>query len=172
MMGAGKSTVGRRLASLLGLRFVDADAEIERAAGRSVSEIFAVEGEAAFRAREREAVKALLGSDAVVALGGGAIVQDEVRRLLVGHGPVVHLRVSPERALARVGDADERPLLAGLTEGERLARLAELLRERAPAYATADLAVDTDALAADEVAARIAAHLGEVDGDVRQGRGG
>ncbi len=160
MMGAGKSTVGRRLAGLLGLRFVDADAEIERAAGRSVSEIFAAEGEAAFRAREREAVQALRETGAVVALGGGAIAQREVRDLLLGHGTVVHLRVSPEQALARVGDAERRPLLAGLTRAERLARLAELLREREPAYASADIVVDTDARTADEVAQHVAAKLG------------
>ncbi len=169
MMGAGKSTVGRRLASRLGVRFVDTDAEIERAAGRSVKEIFAGEGEEAFRAREREAVGALLDSGAVVALGGGAIAQPELRRLLSGHGVVVHLRLSPRTALARVGDADERPLLAGLSPDERLERLTRLLEERAPAYAAADFAVDTDALGADEVVERIAGRLEQSGARLGQG---
>jgi shikimate kinase len=159
MMGAGKSTVGRRLAGRLGRRFVDTDAEIERSAGRSVREIFAEEGEAGFRARERDAVEALLGSGAVVALGGGAMAQGELRSRLRGHGPVVHLRVSPERVLERLGDAGERPLLAGLSPAQRLERLEALMRERAAAYADADLGVDTDARSEDEVADDIAARL-------------
>jgi shikimate kinase len=151
MMGAGKSTVGRKLARRLRLRFVDADAEIEAAAGASVAEIFAREGEAGFRARERAAVEALEGQAAVVALGGGAFVQAEVRARLAGSGGVVYLRARPETLLERIGEAEERPLLAGLGRAERLARIRELLEEREPAYAAADLCLDTDGRAVEEI---------------------
>jgi shikimate kinase len=160
MMGAGKSTVGRCLARRLGRPFADSDAEIERAAGCSVAEIFAAEGEAGFRARERAALEALLGAGAVVALGGGALAQPEIRRRLLGRGALVHLRARPETLLARLGEAAERPLLAGLGAAERLARLRALSAERAAAYAAADFAIDTDGLAPEEVAEAIAARLG------------
>jgi shikimate kinase len=159
MMGAGKSTVGRELARRLGRRFVDSDEEIERAAGASVAEIFAAEGEASFRRREREAVGSLRASGAVVALGGGAVAQPSLRRLLAGCGVMVYLRAAPETLLARVGDAEARPLLAGLGASERLERVRALLAEREPAYAEAALCVDTDGLAPVEVAERILAGL-------------
>lgn len=164
MMGAGKSTVGRELARRLGRRFVDSDDEIERAAGASVAEIFAGEGEASFRRREREAVRALRGSGAVVALGGGAMAQPALRRMLAGCGVVVYLRAAPETLLARVGDAEARPLLAGLGPSERLERVRALLAERAAAYAEAGLSVDTDGLEPAEVAERILCALGPAGG--------
>jgi shikimate kinase len=160
MMGAGKSTVGRVLAARLGRAFVDTDEEIERRAGRAIAEIFAREGEAGFRTRELAVVEACRGRGAVVALGGGAVTQPAVRERLRGCGTVVYLRARPETLLARVGDASERPLLAGLAAEARLARLRELLAQREPAYAGAALAVDVDAAAVDEVVERIAAELG------------
>lgn len=165
MMGAGKSSVGAALARRLGRRFVDADAEIERAAGRRIAEIFAGEGEAGFRAREREAIERLGGAEAVVALGGGAFAQPGVPERLLASGEVVYLRARPETLLERLGEAADRPLLAGLAREERRARLAALLAERAPAYARATLAVDTDGLSVDEVAVAVAARLfGEARG--------
>jgi 3-dehydroquinate synthase len=158
-MGAGKSAVGAQLAARLGLAFADADAEIERAAGARVAEIFAREGEAGFRARERRAIDALAGRPAVVALGGGAIAQPGAPERLAASGTVVWLRARPETLAARIGDGAERPLLAGLDAQGRLARLRALLDERSPCYATARIAVDTDELAPDAVAARIAASL-------------
>jgi shikimate kinase len=159
MMGAGKSSVGPALAARLGRRFVDIDAEIERERGLAVSEIFAREGEAAFRALERAAVLRWLGAPAVVALGGGAIARPDLRAAVLGAGTLVWLRARPETLLARLGDADSRPLLAGLSAAARLARLRELLAEREPAYATAALAVDTDDAAVDDVVERIARAL-------------
>ena len=159
MMGAGKSTVGRELASRLGRRFVDTDADIERAAGCSVAEIFASEGEGGFRGREREAVEALRGSGAVVALGGGAVTQPEVRAALAGCGVTVYLRAAPETLLARVRDAEARPLLAGLGPAERLERVRALLAEREAAYTSAALCIDTDSLGPDELAEAILARL-------------
>jgi 3-dehydroquinate synthase len=158
-MGAGKSAVGARLAARLGLPFVDADAEIERAAGLRVAEIFAREGEAGFRARERAAIEALAGRPAVVALGGGAIAQPGAAERLAATGTVVWLRARPETLAARVGDAADRPLLAGLGPAARLARLAALLAEREPCYATAHVAIDTDGIDAETVAERLAVRL-------------
>jgi len=159
MMGAGKSSVGRALAVRLARPFVDTDAEVERAVGSSVAEIFALEGEPAFRRRECAAVEACADSDAVVALGGGAVVQPQLARL-VAAGASVYLRARPETLLARVGDAEARPLLAGLDAAGRLTRVQELLSAREPAYAAARECVDTDGRSVDEVAAEVASRLG------------
>lgn len=159
MMGAGKSSVGRALAARLGLPFLDTDAEIERVAGCSVSEIFRREGEARFREREREAVRGALGRRAVVALGGGAVAQPAVAALLHESGVSVYLRASPEALAQRLGDAGSRPLLAGRDAAGRLARLRELLAEREAAYAAAEIVVDTDALAPAAVVERVAERI-------------
>lgn len=164
MMGAGKSTIGPALARRLRRRFVDTDAEIERESGLAVGELFAREGEEAFRARERELVGRLLGQPAVVALGGGAIARDEVRAAVLGAGPVVYLRARPDTLLARLGDCGTRPLLAGLSPDRQLARLRELVAAREPAYASAAIAVDTDGVAVDEVVERIARGLAAREG--------
>ena len=159
MMGAGKSAVGAALALRLGRRFVDTDAEIERERSASVAEIFAREGEAAFRACEREAVARLCAEPVVAALGGGAVAQPGVAEAVARAGTRVWLRARPETLLARLGDGAGRPLLAGLAPAVRLARLRELLAAREAAYARAELVVDTDDLAVDEVVDRIAAGL-------------
>jgi len=169
MMGAGKSAVGRALAQRLGRPFVDSDAEIEAAAGRPIPAIFAAEGEPGFRARERAVLAQLAGRNAVVALGGGAIAQPGAGRLLARSGRVVWLRASPRTLLARVGDGAGRPLLAGRDERGRLRELARLLKARARHYAAADLAVETDGLAVEAVAAEIAAWLGREERGVAHG---
>jgi 3-dehydroquinate synthase len=162
MMGSGKSTLGPALARRLRRRFVDADARIEREAGATVAELFAREGEAGFRARELALQEELAGSGAVVALGGGAIAQPGAAERLAASGLVVYLRARPETLLARLGDAQARPLLSGLAPAERRARLEALLAERKRAYETARVVLDTDdgkpaALAA-ELARRVRAH--------------
>lgn len=159
MMGAGKSTVGEALASRLGCGFVDTDAEIERGHGRSVSQIFALEGEAAFRAMERDTVAAVAGKEVVVALGGGAMAQPEVRERVTGAGTAIYLRARPETLLGRLGGAKRRPLLASLTAEGRRAKLEALLAEREPAYARASLCVDTDDLELEQVVERLAEAL-------------
>lgn len=146
MMGAGKSTLGPRLAARLGRAFVDADAVLEHEAGASVAELFATRGETAFRALERDLMERLAGDDAVVALGGGAIAQPGAPERLAASGTVVYLRACPETLLARVGDAESRPLLAGRPPAERLERLRALLAEREAAYASARVVVDVDDL--------------------------
>ncbi len=165
-MGAGKSTVGRLLASHLEVPFVDLDAEIERAAGgRPVSEIFSAEGEAVFRAMESAALAALEGAPAsVVACGGGVVLDDENRRVLKSLGTVVYLKVSAAEALARIGDVAGRPLLE---RGDATAMAATLLTARETLYrSTADLTIDTAGLSAEAVAERVLAAVG--DGEAAQ----
>lgn len=156
-MGAGKTTVGRLLARRLGLPFADSDHVIEERAGRPVAQIFASDGEAAFRELERNVVLDLLaGPDAVLALGGGA-VQDPVTRAAVAARTAVHLEVGEPQVRARVGGDPRRPLLAG-------SDLAVLLRQRRPHYEeAAGLRVDTDGRSADAVTEQILAAL--ADGD-------
>lgn len=171
MMGAGKSAVGRELAALLGLPFIDTDAEIALRAGRSIAEIFAADGEPAFRRLESETIAGLAGRKAVVGLGGGAIAQPGAARALAASGTVVYLRARPATLLARLGDCADRPLLAGLAPAERAAKLATLLDERRAAYESARVVVDTDGATAEEVAADLARRLER--GSVRcGGRGG
>ena len=159
MMGSGKSTLGPALARALGRRFVDADREIEREAGVSVSELFAREGEAGFRARERAALEALAGSGAVVALGGGAIAQAGAAERLAAQGTVVYLRARLETLVMRLGNASSRPLLAGLDAKGRRARLEALLAERKPAYETARITIDTDDLIVPGLVAELAPRI-------------
>jgi 3-dehydroquinate synthase/shikimate kinase/3-dehydroquinate synthase len=137
-MGAGKTTVGRLLAQQLGLRFADSDLAIEQRCGRSVREIFAADGEAAFRAREQEVIAELMrGPDAVVALGGGALQHQDTRRLLRS-ALVVYLQVSYDEVLRRVGGDAGRPLL-------RRPDLADVYRRRLAVYqSVAALTVATE----------------------------
>lgn len=160
MMGSGKTEVGRRLAAALDLEFVDVDAIVEEEAGRSVSEIFSVEGEAGFRAREAAAVAAVAGRPGLVVAGGGGVVLDPANAAALRRAAtVVWLRVSPGVAAARLGTDAGRPVLS-TRGGDLESRLAALLGERSPAYqAAAHLAVDADG-PADEVAGAVAALLG------------
>lgn len=161
MMGSGKSAVGRELAERLGVRFVDTDAEIERRRGAAVAEIFRREGEAAFRALERAELAALPSARAVVALGGGALVAAEHRALLPERSILVWLDAEPETLAARLGEADDRPLLAGLSASERTERLRELRAERADGYAEARLRVATDGRSPGQVCDALLAALRE-----------
>jgi shikimate kinase len=161
MMGAGKSAVGRELAHRLGWPFLDTDREIETRRGVAIAEIFAQEGEEAFRALEREVVRDLAGRPVVVALGGGALTRPELRRAVAEVGTLVWLRARPETLLSRVGAGDERPLLAGLDGAERLARIRDLLAAREADYACASVVVETDAATVAELGERIARALAE-----------
>ena len=158
MPGAGKTTVGRRVAYRLGVDFLDADDAVERRAGRTVREIFNADGEAAFRAVEAAVIAEVFDSfTGVFALGGGALLDDGTRRRLSGlaaGGTVVTLLTASLPVLQRrVGDGARRPLLAGDVEG----RLATLAQERADLFAeVATLTVHTDRLDRQRVAARIA----------------
>ena len=156
-MGAGKTTAGKALARLLGWDFVDLDDLIVEAEKRSIPRIFAEDGEAHFRRLERDAVEeACAVPDAVIATGGGTLLDPDNRRRLVGAGPVVCLTASAEEIARRVGDVPSRPLLAG-HNGDRLARIRSLLDERAPVYALATHTVDTSGLSVEQVAERVQA---------------
>jgi len=150
-MGSGKSSVGRALAELLGWPFVDSDACIERDAGLSVAQIFEREGEAGFRRRERETLGSLPARGSVIALGGGAVEAPENREILRGKGNLVWLDARPETLVARIGADAGRPLLSGLDTPARIERLRELSTRRAPAYASAELRVETDQRSVAEV---------------------
>lgn len=157
--GAGKSTVGKRLARKLGRSFVDVDQRIEQVVGKPIAEIFADEGEEHFRALEQEATLELLDSHEVLSLGGGAVMNPVIQEALRGH-EVVWLRVSIGQASRRVGLNTVRPLLLGNVRG----RLIELLRERTPVYeALATQIVDTDGRGSSEVADQLVAERTEQD---------
>ncbi|HEX6115331.1 MAG TPA: shikimate kinase [Geminicoccaceae bacterium] len=141
MMGAGKTAVGRRLAKTLQWPFQDADAAIEAAAGTSISNIFAEIGEASFRAKERQVIARLLGQERqVLALGGGAFIDLDTRALVRARALSIWLRADLDTLVRRTGRPSKRPLLA---DGDPRRKLAELLRERTPIYAEADLVVDS-----------------------------
>jgi shikimate kinase len=145
--GAGKSTVGALLAKRLGTEFTDADAVIEERAGKSIAEIFADDGETAFRQLEEKTTAVLLRRPGVLALGGGAVLSAATREALQGHR-VVWLRVGVPSALHRVGLDTARPLLLGNVRG----RLIKLLGERKPLYdAVAEARVDTDDASPEDV---------------------
>lgn len=158
MMGTGKTSVGKRLAARLGAPFVDTDDLVEQAAGRSVAAIFAADGEAAFRAAERRAIAAALATPrAVVATGGGAIVDPDNLAALRAAAPIVCLTARPDVILRRArGAGPTRPLLQG---DDPAGRIAALLAERAPAYAQADLTVDTSQRPLDDVVAALLGFL-------------
>lgn len=141
MMGAGKSSVGRRLAAALGLPFFDADCEIEQAAGKTIAEIFEAYGEAEFRRGERQVIARLLQQPpCVLATGGGAILDPATRALMRAHAISIWLRSDLDTLMRRIERRDSRPLLR--TPDPR-GTLARLLAERAPLYAEADLVVDS-----------------------------
>ena len=141
LMGSGKTSVGKRLAALLGLPFKDADVEIEEAAGRSVSDIFAAYGEPAFRDGERRVIARLLtGPPHVLATGGGAFCQAETRAILKAQALTVWLKADIEVLAKRVARKDTRPLLIGKDPLEVLRAQAAA---RHPLYAEADLTVET-----------------------------
>jgi shikimate kinase len=143
LMGAGKTTVGRRLAVAMKRPFHDADHEIERAAGRTVSEIFDDFGEAAFRDGERKVIARLLDeAPMVLALGGGAFVDPETRALVLDRAVSVWLQADVETLVQRVARRDTRPLLR---DGDPTEILARLLTAREPAYAEANIHVDASA---------------------------
>ncbi len=158
LMGAGKTTVGRRLARRLDLPFKDADAEIEAAAGRTVAEIFEDFGEAGFRDGERRVIARLLTEEGpmVLALGGGAFVDADTRALARSRAVTVWLRADLDTLMERVSRRDDRPLLRA--EDPR-AVMAELMERRAPFYGEADITVDVDDASHDATASRIAEAL-------------
>ena len=141
MMGAGKTAVGRRLAKTLGWPFADADWAIEAAAGTTIANIFAEIGEPAFRQSERQVIARLLGERRqVLALGGGAFIEPETRRLVRARAISIWLRADLDVLVRRTAKKGNRPLLAA---GDPRTVLTQLLTRRAAIYAEADIVIDS-----------------------------
>lgn len=161
-MGSGKSAVGKQLAKELRLKFVDSDAEIEKRTGVDISYIFEKEGEAGFRAREREMIAELTARDAaVLATGGGAVIDSENRVCLAQSGTVIYLRATVAQQLERTRKTRHRPLLLD-RDAETV--LTELMAVRGPLYEElADIVVDTGGR-------RVSAVVDEVRRKLKQAR--
>ena len=162
MMGAGKSSIGRRVAIRLGIPFVDADAEIEKAAGMSISDIFVIRGEGEFRAGEARVVARLLESGPqVLATGGGAFANPDIRAAIAAKGISIWLKAEFDVLMKRIKRRHDRPLLKTEDPG---ATLRKLMQERDPIYALADLTVQSrDVLhdkIVDEIVGALAGQLG------------
>lgn len=158
MMGAGKSSVGRRLAARLGIPFVDADMEIEKAAGMSIADIFARHGEPSFRSGEARVIARLLeAGPQVLATGGGAFMNPDTRAAVAAKGISVWLAADLDVLLRRLGKRrSERPLLHTADPAETLRHL---LAQREPVYAQADITVQSRDVAHDAIVADIVAAL-------------
>ncbi len=157
-MGAGKSTIGRQLAALLNMDFLDTDHEIERRTGADIPLIFEIEGEAGFRRRESAVIDELTGkSNIVLATGGGAILSEDNRQALRTRGSVVYLRAHIDILSERTRRDRGRPLLQ---TGDPRRKLEEIVRQREPLYLnTAHVIVDTDRRSPQAVARDVADHL-------------
>jgi shikimate kinase len=164
MMGSGKSSVGRRLASRLGLTFVDADVEIETAAGMSIPEIFAQRGEAEFRDGERRVIARILATQPalVLATGGGAFMNAETRRRVKDLAVSIWLKAEPDVLMRRVRKRSNRPLLQ---TADPEATLRSMLAQREPIYALADIIIQSRDVpheaVVDDIVAALERHLGD-----------
>lgn len=171
MMGAGKTTVGRSLADRLGWSHFDSDAQVMARTGRTVPELFAEQGEPAFRAEESQVLADALSGDGpvVVSAAGGVVLSEANRDLLARSGTVVWLRADPRLLLERVGRGRGRPLL----DDDPATRLVELYEVRRPLYeSVADLVVDVDGRSPDEVVEQILRHRGAPGADGWPGAAG
>lgn len=157
-MGAGKSTIARTLHGLCGLEVLEMDAELERRAGMRVSEIFASQGEEAFRRMETDLITSLGGeTGCVVSCGGGVPMREENVRAMRSLGHIIWLTAQPETVLARVSGSHDRPLLEGHKD---LPYIRGLLERRRPSYeAAADIAIATDGKTPRQICADILAAL-------------
>jgi shikimate kinase len=160
MMGAGKSSIGRRLAMRLSVPFVDADAEIEKAAGMSITDIFATHGEPDFRAGEARVIARLLdGGPQVLATGGGAFMNPDTRTAIARKGVSIWLKAEFEVLMRRIKRRHDRPLLS---TDDPAATIRDLIESRYPIYALADLTVQSRDVPHDKIVDEIVEVLGGV----------
>src|ERR1700761_2524163 len=159
MMGVGKSSIGRRLGARLGVPFVDADTEIEKAAGMSIADIFARHGEADFRSGEARVIARLLdGGPQVLATGGGAVMNADTRAAIKAKGVSIWLSAEFDVLMRRINKRkNDRPMLQ---TADPAARLRELLVEREPFYALADLTVQSQDVSHEAIVNDIVTALG------------
>jgi shikimate kinase len=171
LMGCGKSSIGRRLASALGLPFADADDEIERAAVKTIPEIFADHGEAYFRDGERKVIKRLLATGPqVLATGGGAFMNEETRAAIKAAGISIWLRAELDVLMRRVAKRDNRPLLKA---DDPTAVMKNLMEQRYPIYAEADITIEsrdtTHELIVNEIITALLEHPGWPESEAASG---
>jgi shikimate kinase len=154
MMGVGKSSIGRRLGARLGVPFVDADAEIEKAAGTTIADIFARHGEAAFRSGEARVIARLLeGGPQVLATGGGAVMSADTRAAIKAKGVSIWLHADIDVLIRRISKRkNDRPMLQ---TADPVATLRQLLAEREPVYAQADLTIQSREVPHDAIVTEI-----------------
>ena len=164
MMGAGKSSIGRRLSAKLGIPFVDADTEIENAAGMSIPEIFAKHGEPYFRSGEARVIARLLeGGPCVLATGGGAVLDSRTRELIAGKGVSIWLNADLDVLIKRTKRRGDRPLVE---------KIQELMPQREPHYAKSDIVVhsrdEPHDVIVGEIVTMLAMHFGVTVGEEKQ----
>jgi shikimate kinase len=153
MMGAGKSSIGRRMALRLGIPFVDADAEIEKAAGMTITDIFATRGEPDFRAGEARVIARLLdGGPQVLATGGGAFMNPDTRALIADKGISVWLKAEFDVLMRRIRRRHDRPLLK---TDDPAGTLRQLMSDRYPVYAQADVTINSREVPHDRIVEEI-----------------
>jgi len=153
MPGAGKTTIGRRLATCLGLGFCDSDHEVEAAAGMSIPQIFEKLGEPAFRDGERKVIARLLGGPKqVISTGGGAFMNEQTRELIKKEGISIWLKADFDILLERTARTNDRPLLQ---KGDPASILRDLMDKREPTFALADLTVSSDDVPIDATTERV-----------------
>ncbi|MDD3925043.1 MAG: 3-dehydroquinate synthase [bacterium] len=153
-MGSGKSSVGRILARIMGMEFLDTDKLVAARSGKSIERLFHDDGEVCFRALESDVISSIKGEGKVIAVGGGTLVKEENIRILKEKGLLVHLRVSPQAVASRLAGTSGRPLFDKI--GSDMSLLASFMAEREAGYSKADICIETDSLSVLETAEDIA----------------
>jgi shikimate kinase len=168
-MGTGKSSVGKALARMTGMEFMDLDELIEAETGQSINDIFAQQGESLFRSMETAALRKITPRDNILlSTGGGAVLAAENREIFRSMGTVINLTAPASVICSRLRHTTNRPLL---NDGADRVKLEQMLQEREPCYAEADIRIDTTGKKIEDVAAEILAFMTTITSDVLPGQG-